>query len=107
MSPNPLTPTSLAPTRYKEEQQDLSMTTESTLQKSGIIIVLKMINDLGWRDPTDRRRDKSLIFFYKIATNELNATSEGVLVLAKGEARQVKHTINVFLDFIFSTTYST
>ncbi len=44
--------------------------------------VNKMINDLGWRDLADRRRDIHLTLFYKI--HKVNVPSESILILEKG-----------------------
>ncbi len=45
--------------------------------------VTQMINDLGWRDLANRRRDTRLMLFYTIMNHEVNA-----LILAKGGTRK-------------------
>ncbi len=53
--------------------------------------VPNIINELGWKDLSDKRRDTCLMMFYKIITHEVNVPSEGKLsifyLLLKGETR--------------------
>ncbi len=45
--------------------------------------VTQTINDLGWRDLANRRRDTCLMLVYTIMNHEVN-----VLILAKGRTRK-------------------
>ncbi len=59
--------------------------TGSTLKKSFIIIMLKMINDLGWRDLADSRRDTCLMLFYELVDHEVNVPSERKPILTRNQ----------------------
>ncbi len=58
------------------------MTTKSTLEKSTIIIVFKILYII------DRRKGICLLLFYKIVNHEINVTSEGILILVKWGIRK-------------------
>ncbi len=58
----------------KEEQQYNSAT--------------EMINDLACKDLEDRSRDTHLTLFYKIVDREVNAPSEGIIILIKKRTRK-------------------
>ncbi len=76
-------------TKYNEEQQDWSqMTSESTIKKHNIIIaynsITQMINDLGWRDLADRRRDTRIYAILHDCEPWSKASPEDILILTKG-----------------------
>ncbi len=81
-------------TRYNDNQHDLSkMTTGSTSKKKDSITDLqKTINDLGWKDPAERRRGTHLTLFYKILNCEVKVPSEGIIILVRGRTSQAHNT---------------
>ncbi len=55
-------------------------------KKSINITVTKMPNDLWWTDLSDR--DTCLMLFYKSVKHEVNATCEGIIIIAKAKTRK-------------------
>ncbi len=51
---------------------------------------------MGWRDLADRGRGLHLTLFYKIVNQEVNATSQGKHILAKGVTRK-SHAYNIVM----------
>ncbi len=54
-----------------------------------------MINDLGWRDLADRRRNTCLMLFYKIVNYVVNVPSELIHIPAIGGNRKRQAHNNV------------
>lgn len=69
-----------------EQQDSTNMATVSTPKKAQQNGVTKIINDVGWKNSTDRIEETCLTLFYKIVSHEVNSPSEGILISAKGKA---------------------
>ncbi len=55
-----------------------------------------MINDLGWRDLADRRKDTHRNLFFNVVNHEVNVPSEGIRILVTGGTMK-KQTHNKFM----------